>query len=141
MKNITLILLTALTLIACNGPAPVVVNPAPSPVVSPAPAPTPGTDPMSANPRLGNLNTSLVTVTTPAESVVKISLTDPATSVWLRVILPSGAVSEVTTSPAGAFIGLYPGLRELSLKLIPGLRVEVATNLVVPDWKTAATTN
>lgn len=144
-------ILLALLLSACapavvKADPPVVIVTPPVPVVSPAPVAAPPvpapvvTVPAPLNPRLDILDASFVTVTSPDEKTVTVTLTQLGTPVWLRVRLPNDTISEVTTSPAGAFIGLYAALPTLSLKYLPGLSVEVATNLVTADWVVAAKT-
>ena len=88
--------------------------------------------PVLTDPRLDVRSATLVTVT------LHVALTTPTVSVWLRSY-PVGR-SAKSPSPAGEVVGLSTSLPSPDLQYLPGLSVEVITNLITADWTVAALT-
>jgi hypothetical protein len=137
MRHLLLSATLALTLASCSAlttlatvdqvpPRPASVTPLPPLVIQHPTLP------------LVSLDEHLVTVIL-AGPTLTIRLTDPAGSVWLRVLGADGAVSPATRSPGCGCLGLGATLGSLALQWGPGLRIETATT---PDgpWTLAATT-
>jgi hypothetical protein len=120
-------------------PAPVPPPPAPPiPTPTPAPQPTPAPAPVPIAP-LSVVDSSVLTVTLNA-GVINIRLTDLNRDTWMRVVLPDGSVSDVTTGPYCACLGLDRHLvSTINIGFLPGIRVEFSDHTEGP-WKLAVTT-
>ena len=126
-------LMLAVLLAGCS-PAPVR---SPAPVEFPAQPVTPAPAPPVATP-LEILDTSAVTVTTDGRTL---SITLVSAGTWLRLRLPDGGISPITTGPTCECIGLGgQGPHVLIVSWLSGAAVETSDSLQGP-WTVAARTH
>ena len=81
----------------------------------------------------------MLTVTIHA-SILSIRLTDEHRSTWMRLVMPDGSISDVTSGPYCACVGLSrQTVTTVNVDFLPGLRVEFSDSMAGP-WVLAATT-
>jgi hypothetical protein len=133
-----------LTVLGGCGIIPTVLPPSdvlPAPLISPAISPAPlhaSVPSLPVAPPFGLSvgDESSVTVVS-GFGVLNIKLSPGKAETYMRLILPSGTVSPVTTGPDCECIALYSGLKEIRVSVVSGVKVETSDSKNGP-WNLAA---